>query len=176
MSAERSSDDDADAVRRGEQPARPGDGGTEPLFSLSLDALHAARDERELRSEAAAADAARHERDQRAGDRGRFDARRLTDADRRDMLSKVEAAFEGGQREVMLVSFPSDFCTDGGRRINNRLHGWQDTLPAGAQAFLAFWQDALRPGGFGLAARVLTFPGGVLGDVGLFVTWPQSRG
>lgn len=172
MSAERSSDDSNDGRRQ----ARTTAGGAEPLFALSLDALHAARDERERRGEAAAADAARQDRDQRSGDRARFDDRRLTDADRRDMLSKVEAAFEGGQREVMLVSFPSDFCTDGGRRINNRLHGWQDTLPAGAQAFLAFWQDALRPGGFGLAARVLTFPGGVLGDVGLFVTWPQSRG
>jgi hypothetical protein len=138
--------------------------------------MHAAREERERRSEAAAEDAARREREHRAGDRGRFDARGLTDADRRAMLAKVEAAFEGGQREVMLVSFPSDFCTDGGRRINNRLPGWQDTLPAGAQVFLAFWRDALRPGGFGLGARVLDFPGGVLGSIGLFVTWPQSRG
>ncbi|MBV1800374.1 hypothetical protein [Siccirubricoccus sp. G192] len=174
MGAERSSD--ADGARGGGRPTRPAAGGSQPLFSLSLDELYAARDERERRSEAAAVDAARQERERRTGDRGRFDARGLTDADRRGMLSKVEAAFAGGQREVMLVSFPSDFCTDGGRRINNRLPGWQDTLPAGAQLFLVFWRDALQPGGFGLGARVLDFPGGVLGDVGLFVTWPESRG
>jgi hypothetical protein len=137
--------------------------------------MYAAQDEQERHSAATAAETARREREQRAGDRGRFEARRLTAIDRQNMLSKVKAAFENGQREVMLVSFPSDFCTDGGRRINNRLAGWQDTLPAGAQVFLEFWRDALQPGGFGLGARILTFPGGVLGEVGLFVTWPQSR-
>jgi hypothetical protein len=156
--------------------AEPASGGPQPLFSLFLDDLYAARVERDQRSEAAAVDAARRERDQRADDRGRFEARRLTDADRNTMLSKVKAAFENGQREVMLVSFPSDFCTDGGRKINNQLPDWLDTLPAGAQVFLEFWRDALQPGGFGLGGRILTFPGGMPGDVGLFVTWPQSRG
>ena len=30
-----------------------------------------------------------------------------------------------------------------------------------------------QPGGFGHGARILNFPGGMLGDVGLFVSWPQ---
>lgn len=144
--------------------------------TLSLDKMFSAREEREQRDAAASANAARREQEHRAGARGRFENRSLTDADRRGMLTKIEAAFEGDRREVMLVSFPSDYCTDGGRRINNRLPGWQETLPAGARAFLEFWRTALQPGGFGLGARVLNFPGGVLGDVGLFVTWPQSRG
>ena len=173
MDAERSGD--AGGARSVGRRARPAAEGSQSPFSLSLDEMYAARDERERRSEEAAVDAARRAREHRADDRGRFETRRLTDADRRDMLAKVEAAFESGQREVMLVSFPSDFCTDGGRRINNRLPGWQDTLPAGARVFLEFWRDALQPGGFGLGARILDFPGGVLGDVGLFVTWPQSR-
>jgi hypothetical protein len=167
---------DADGARTGGHPAQRAVGGSQPLFSLSLDEMYAAQDERERHSAAMVADAARREREQHAGDRGRFEARRLTDADRQGMLSKIKAAFESGQREVMLVSFPSDFCTDGGRRINNRLPGWQDTLPAGAQVFREFWHDALQPGGFGLGARILTFPGGMLGEVGLFVTWSQSRG
>lgn len=168
---------DAGGARGGGRPAQPAAAeGSRPLFSLSLDAMYAAREERERRSEAAAVEAARREDEHRAGNRGRFEARGLTDADRVDTISKVKAAFEGGQREVMLVSFPSDYCTDGGRRINNRLPGWQDTLPAGARVFLEFWRDALRPGGFGLGARILNFPGGVLGDVGLFVTWPEGRG
>jgi hypothetical protein len=174
MSAERLSD--ADGARSGGFATRPAAGGSQPLFSLSLDEMYATRDERERRSEAAAVDAARLEREQRAGERGRFEARRLTDADRGVMLAMIKAAFESGQREVMLVSFTSDFCTDGGRRINNRLPGWHDTLPTGARIFLDFWHDVLQRGGFGLGARVLNFPGGVLGDIGLFVTWPQSRG
>lgn len=92
------------------------------------------------------------------------------------MLAKVTAAFEGGQREAVPVSFPSDRCADGGRRVNGRLPGRRETPPAGARVFLEFWRDALRPGGLGLGARVLDLPGGVLGGVGLFVTWPQGRG
>ena len=134
----------------------------------------AARDERERRLKGQAAETAQREQERRAGDRRRFEALVLTEADRKGVLSKVEAAFEAGEREVMLMSCPSDFCTDGGRRVNNRLPGWQDTLPGGARALHGFWREALRPGGFGFGARILNFPAGVLGDVGLFVTWPQS--
>lgn len=173
MSADQSSH--TGGARGGLRRAAPEAEVSQPLFSLSLDALHAAREERERQREEAAVDAARREGEGRASDRGRFEARGLTDADRKNMISKIKTAFESGQRETMLVSFPSDYCSDGGRRINNRLPGWQDTLPAGAHVFLEFWRDALQPGGFGLGARVLDFPRGVLGDVGLFVTWPQSR-
>ncbi len=164
----------AGRARRDERrQARPEAETPRPL-SLSLGEMCAARDERERRLKGQAAETARREQERRAGDRRRFEALVLTEADRKGVLSKVEAAFEAGQREVMLVSFPSDFCTDGGRRVNNRLPGWQDTLPGGARALHGFWREALRPGGFGFGARILNFPAGVLGDVGLFVTWPQN--
>lgn len=72
------------------------------------------------------------------------------------------------------MAFPSNLCTDGGRRISNGLPGWQDTLPDGAKLSLGFWCDALQPGGFGFGARILNYPDGTLGDVDLFVTWVQS--
>lgn len=155
-----------------EQPAKAA---KPKALSLSLDAMFNKRDERDRRQEADADETTRRDRDRRAGDCQRFDARGLTDDGRRDLLAKITAAFEAGQREVMLVSFPSDFCTDGGQRINNRLPGWKDTLPDGAKVALGFWCDALQPGGFGFGARILNFPGGMLGDVGLFVTRPQNR-
>ena len=163
----------AGRARRDERQARP-EAKAPQRLSLSLGEMCAARDERERRLEGQAAETARRELERRAGERRHLEARGLTEADREGVLSKVEAAFEAGQREVMLVSFPSDFCTDGGRRVNNRLPGWQDTLPGGARALHGFWRDALRPGGFGFGARILNFPAGVLGDVGLFVTWPQG--
>jgi hypothetical protein len=91
-------------------------------------------------------------------------------------MRKAEAAFRAGERELILVAFPSDFCNDGGRRVNNRLSGWQGTLRGGGRRFLEFWEEHLRPGGFGFGARILDFPGGVPGDVGLFATWPQRGG
>ena len=125
--------------RDGRRQARTEAETPQPL-SLSLGEMCAARDESERRLKGQAADAAQRELEHRAGDRRRFEARGLTDADRKDVLSKVRVAFETGQREVMPVSFPSDFGTDGGRRVNNRLPGWEDTLPGGAQAFLGFWR------------------------------------
>jgi hypothetical protein len=44
------------------------------------------------------------------------------------------------------VSFSSDVRADGGRRIHTRLSGWRHTPP-----------------------------GGVLGDVGIVVTWPAGQ-
>ena len=35
------------------------------------------------------------------------------------------------------------------------------------------WQRDVRPHGFRLGARVLEFPGGMPGDIGLFLTWVQ---
>lgn len=141
----------------------------------SLDDMLSARAERERSNAAASVGATRHEQQRADDDRGRFEARSRTDADGRGMLGKIETAFDNGQREMVLVSFPSADCAHGGRRINNRLPGRQDTLPAGAHLFLEFWHTALQAGGFGFGARVVDFPAGVPGHVGLFVTWPQNR-
>ncbi|WP_139281434.1 hypothetical protein [Muricoccus roseus] len=158
-------------LRRAEASSRA----HEPQISLSLAELYAEQDNRRLKGMESAADAERIGRTQGRSARERFDARQLTDTDRQEILSKIRVGFESGQREVTLSSWHSDFCTDGGRGVNNRFADWQNTLPAGARIFVKFWQEALRPGGFGLSSRILNFPGGVLGDVGLFVTWPETR-
>ena len=69
------------------------------------------------------------------------------------MISKVRVAIETGLGEVMLVSFPSDLCTEGGRRPNNRLPGWQDRLPGGAQPFFGFRARRVSDSGSGFGAR-----------------------
>ena len=74
----------------------------------------------------------------------------------------------------MLVKFPSVLCEDGGRRINNHLEGWQDTLPGVMHKIYEWWETELAPGGFTFSARVIDFPGGMPGDVGIFTGWPQS--
>ena len=38
-----------------------------------------------------------------------------------------------------------------------------------------FWKKSLKAGGFKLEARILNFPDGKSGDVGLFLSWPKSR-
>jgi hypothetical protein len=34
-----------------------------------------------------------------------------------------------------------------------------------------FWRAHLQPLGFGLKAEILEYPGGMLGDIGFFLTW-----
>ena len=98
----------------------------------------------------------------------------ITEEDRERAIARIRKAFEAGERELMLLKFPSVLCEDGGRRINNHLEGWQDTLPGVMHKIYEWWETELAPGGFTFAARVIDFPGGMPGDVGIFIGWPQS--
>ena len=103
-------------------------------------------------------------------------AYQVTAEDKARALAKIRKAFEEGERELMLVHFPCAICADGGRRINNHLEGWQDTLPGAFHQVFDWWEKELKPGGFGFAARVIDYPDGFPGDVGLFITWPDQLG
>ena len=48
------------------------------------------------------------------------------------------------------------------------------TLPSGVHQVYDFWKANLKPGGFSFAARIINYPGGLPGDVGLFFSWPKS--
>ena len=97
----------------------------------------------------------------------------ITDEDRERALRRIRRAFDNGERELMLLKFPSVLCEDGGRRINNHLDGWQDTLPGVMHKIYEWWDAEMRPGGFTFSARIIDFPGGVPGDVGIFIGWPE---
>ena len=98
----------------------------------------------------------------------------ITDEDRERAIKRIRRAFDAGERELMLLKLPSVLCEDGGRRINNHLEGWQDTLPGVYRKIYHWWESELAPGGFTFSARVIDFPGGMPGDVGVFIGWPQS--
>ena len=87
------------------------------------------------------------------------------------VMTLVNRAAEAGQTEVQIYRFPSELCTDRGRAINNFEEGWEKTLTARPKLAYEFWHDRLRPLGFGLKAEILDYPGGMPGDVGLFLTW-----
>ncbi len=83
----------------------------------------------------------------------------------------VKAAAERGEREVMAVRFASEYCTGGGRAINNYEPAWPETLTGYARHAYDFWQKELEPQGYKLRAQIMDFPGGVPGDVGIFLRW-----
>jgi CBS domain-containing protein len=95
----------------------------------------------------------------------------LTEAKWRHMLHDARIAAGKGEKEHMLLKFPCELCTDHGRAVNVPDPGWPATLRGlPAQVFLR-WKQELRDRGFRLQARVIDFPDGVPGHVGLFLVW-----
>jgi len=83
----------------------------------------------------------------------------------------VANAVKDGKMEVMVYSFPSDLCTDSGRAINNNDPRWPETLQGKAKEFFERYEELGKPQGYRLRAMVVTFPGGVPGDIGFFLNW-----
>ncbi|MCE1236943.1 MAG: CBS domain-containing protein [Hyphomicrobiales bacterium] len=88
-----------------------------------------------------------------------------------DLLERAHAAAERGEKDFLLLRFPSALCSDGGRMINAPDPNWPTTLRGPAADVYEHWRDELKPAGFGLVARILEFPGGYPGDAGLTLTW-----
>ncbi len=92
----------------------------------------------------------------------------------RELLEHAELAARGGEQELMLLRFPSDLCTDGGRKIDVVEKGWEETLRGEAAEIYDRWRKELKPQGFGLAARIVSFDEeGAIGDIGLYLTWGE---
>ncbi|WP_198374919.1 hypothetical protein [Neoroseomonas rubea] len=142
--------------------------------SLSLKDLFAAKAAAAARRRAEAEEAEAQKKAELAAFSDRVQTYQITEEDRERALGRIRRAFEAGERELMLVKFPSVLCEDGGRRINNHLDGWQDTLPGVMHKVYEWWDRDLKPGGFTFSARVIDFPGGMPGDIGIFIGWPQT--
>jgi CBS domain-containing protein len=95
----------------------------------------------------------------------------ISDESWRSLWHQARRAAEHGQSEFMLLRFPNQLCSDHGRAINMMEPGWPATLWGEAAEIYLRWEQDLKPRGFHLAARVLDFPGGMPGDIGLFLIW-----
>jgi len=93
----------------------------------------------------------------------------------RELLRRARESAAHGMREFLLLRFPHSLCSDGGRSINALPENgnWPETLRGEAAEVYLRWKQELRPRGFRLTARVLDFPGGVPGDIGLFLVWGE---
>jgi hypothetical protein len=92
-----------------------------------------------------------------------------------ERVSKVvRAAAERGEREVLVLRFSSEYCTDGGRAINSFEPDWPKSLTGFAKVAYEFWQKELEPQGYKLRAQIMDFPGGMPGDVGIFLSWGHA--
>lgn len=92
------------------------------------------------------------------------------------LKAKLRAAAERGQTELMVMRFPNALCSDHGRALNNSDPTWPETLTGRPRQAYELWRDQLRPAGFRLSAMIIEWPGGLPGDVGLFLKWGEAKG
>jgi CBS domain-containing protein len=123
-------------------------------------------------------DLERAHRRQAAAELGRRDVRRMiethiSDSGWRGLVHQAREAAERGETEFLLLRFPSRLCSDEARAINAPDRDWPTTLRGEAAEMYLRWERELRPRGFHLAARVIDFPDGVPGDVGLYLVWGE---
>ena len=123
-------------------------------------------------------DAQRARQRELASEIRRKDVRRLIDthiseANWRSLVHGAREAAERGETEFLLLRFPSQLCSDGGRAINAPDPDWPRSLRGEAAEMYLRWERELRPRGFHIVARVVEFPGGVPGDIGLFLVWGE---
>ena len=99
---------------------------------------------------------------------------RLTDESWRQLLNHAETAAKHGEEDLLLLRFPSEACSDGGRAIANVEEGWEKTLRGEAAELYSRWDHELKPKGFGLQAPTLSFENERVGDFGLVLTWQHT--
>ena len=87
------------------------------------------------------------------------------------LMTHARVAAAHGGKEMELLRFPSELCSDGGRKINNADPAWADTLRGEAAEVHARWVRELKAAGFGLAARVIDYPHGMPGNIALVLGW-----
>lgn len=87
------------------------------------------------------------------------------------LMRRVETAAANGQHELLLGAFPSAWLSDRGRAVNVGDPDWPHTLTGIMREFYAFYLRHLHPHGYQLRLQIISFPDGLLGDVGVYLSW-----
>jgi hypothetical protein len=100
---------------------------------------------------------------------------RVTPEEAEEIRARVRAAVNNNKFEALVYTFPSDLCSDSGRAINNRLDHWPETLQGKAKEVYDAYISRVKDKGYRLKATIITYPGGMPGDVGFFLNWEPPQ-
>jgi hypothetical protein len=88
------------------------------------------------------------------------------------VMAVVQRAIELGEKEALVLRFPSDFMKDQGRSVTSHSDDWASQLTGFAARGAAWFRQELEPRGFRIRAAILDYDkDGIPGDVGLFLRW-----
>jgi hypothetical protein len=114
---------------------------------------------------------AKKQEEEQKGLREAFMGRDLHPEARDRVNAAVRRAAEQGNHQLQALTFPASYCNDGGRRINNNEPDWPESLEGYAKKACEFYETELRPLGYKLRVEVLDYPGGMPGNIGMFLRW-----
>jgi hypothetical protein len=83
----------------------------------------------------------------------------------------VRIAAEQGHHQIQVLTFPSTYCSDRGRRINIADPEWPGTLTGFAKKAYDFYVKELRPLGYKMSTEIITWPQGMPGDIAMYLKW-----
>jgi len=99
---------------------------------------------------------------------------KFTDAEMTHLLAAAFEAARRGETGCVALTFPAALCADGGRTINLPSPDWPASLRGKAADFFLRWEVELKPLGYALAARIVSFPDGFPGDAELSLVWGRE--
>jgi hypothetical protein len=83
----------------------------------------------------------------------------------------IRIAAQQGHHQLQVLTFPSSYCSDGGRRINVGDPDWPETLNGFAKKAYDFYLKELRPLGYKISMEIVTWPKGMPGDIAMYLKW-----
>ena len=89
------------------------------------------------------------------------------------MLSRARDAAKEGRGRASPAALPLRNVQRSRPRHQRARSGMADHAARRSGRDLLRWKDELRPHGFTLQARVVDFPDGIPGDIGLFLSWSK---
>lgn len=111
------------------------------------------------------------EEEQKEGLRAAFMSREVQPEAIERINKAIRIAAEQGHHQLQVLTFPSSYCSDGGRRINVGDPEWPETLDGFAKRAYDFYLKELRPLGYKISMEIVTWPKGMPGDVAMYLKW-----
>ena len=101
---------------------------------------------------------------ERAKLREAFDQREIQPEALDRIAIVVRRAVEAGEKEALVLRFPSEWLPDQGRSITSHDPEWRAKLSGFPKRAYEFYMKELAPRGFQLKAQIMDWPGGIPGD------------
>jgi len=107
--------------------------------------------------------------------RASFEEREVQPEALERIAALIARQVERGEKQALVLQFPSDWLPDQGRAVTNHDPDWHVKLEGFPRRAYNFFEKELAPRGFRLKAEILGWPNGMPGDVGFFLTWKRPE-